>query len=83
MIELGVRARDKVTGFEGIITGCSQWLTGCDQYVIVPPATKDGKMDPGQWFDEGRIEVLGQGVSIASVTAAKAGGPQRDLPTKS
>lgn len=79
MIELGLEGKDKVTGFTGIITGRAQYLTGCDQYTLVPPA-KDGKLEPGQWFDEGRIEIVGVGISAASVAGPKPGGPQRDAP---
>ena len=79
MIELGKKARDKITGFEGIVTGRAQYLTGCDQYVIVPPA-KDGNYQQSQWFDEGRIEVLGDGVSRADVAGPRPGGPQIDAP---
>lgn len=52
MIELGLKARDKITGFEGVITGRAQYLTGCDQYVLVPPV-KDGQVQKSEWFDEG------------------------------
>lgn len=79
MIKLGQKARDKITGFEGIITGRAQYLTGCDQYALAPPA-RDGKIESSQWFDEGRIEVTGAGVSAADVTGSKPGGPQRDMP---
>jgi hypothetical protein len=79
MIELGKEGRDKVTGFQGIITGRSQFLTGCDQYNLVPPM-KDGKLDAVQWFDEGRIEIVGPGISAADVAGPKPGGPQRDAP---
>lgn len=80
MIKLGVKARDKITGFEGIITGRAQYITGCDQYVLVPPV-KDGKVGDSQWFDEGRIEITGPGISAAEVTAEKNGGPNRDAPS--
>ena len=62
MIQLGQKAKDKVTGFEGIIIGRCQYLTGCDQYGLVPPA-RDGKIESAQWFDEGRIEIVGAGVT--------------------
>lgn len=74
MIDLGLRGRDKVTGFEGIITGRAQYIYGCDQYVLVPPV-KDGKCGENQWFDEGRIEVLGPGLNAESVRVDKPGGP--------
>lgn len=79
MIELGQKAKDKITGFEGILTGRAQYLYGCDQYVITPPAI-EGKCGNGEWFDEGRIEITGAGVAPASVQVAKPGGPNRDCP---
>lgn len=81
MIELGQKAKDKVTGFEGIIIGRVQYLTGCDQYGLVPPA-KDGKIESAQYFDEGRIKIVGAGVTAEEVSAPtpKRGGPNRDAP---
>lgn len=81
MIELGKKARDKITGFEGIIIGRCQYLTGCDQYGLVPRAV-DGKIEGSQWFDEGRIEVIGEGVTASQVTAPSRGGPNRDAPAQ-
>lgn len=80
MIELGQKAKDKITGFQGTLTGRTQWLTGCDQYCLVPPVDKDGKVGDSVWFDEGRIEILGPGVSAEAVQADRGGGPQRDAP---
>lgn len=79
MIKLGQKGRDKITGFDGIIVGRAQYLTGCDQYALAPLA-RDGKIEPSQWFDEGRIEVTGAGVSADEVAGPKPGGPQRDTP---
>lgn len=79
MIKLGQEARDKITGFKGIITGRAQYIYGCDQYCLVPPA-KDGQLEATQWFDEGRIRVIGKGVSPENVRVERPGGPQRDCP---
>ncbi len=79
MIELGQRARDKITGLEGILTGRAQYLYGCDQYCIVPSA-KDGKVNESHWFDEGRIAIIGRGVLPEEVQVKKPGGPNRDCP---
>ena len=81
MIELGKKARDKISGFEGVITGRAQYLTGCDQYVLAPPI-KNGEMQKSEWFDEGRIEVIGEGVSAEDVAGPRPGGPQRDAPSR-
>lgn len=80
MIMLGKKLRDKITGFEGIAIGHCRYITGCDQYGLVPPM-RDGKIEPSQWFDEGRLEVVGDGVDPDSVKAQKNGGPNRDAPT--
>jgi len=80
MNNLGMKARDKVTGFEGIITGKINYLYGCSQYGIVPPVTPDNKIGDCQWFDEGRIEILGKGITAASVQVEKPGGVNRDAP---
>lgn len=79
MIKLGSKVRDKVTGFEGICTGRASYIYGCDQYNIVPQA-EAGKISDTHWFDEGRIEVIGDGINKAQVVAKKPGGPQRDSP---
>lgn len=54
---LGLRARDRVTGFEGVITSANFDLYGCVQVVMVPPA-EGGKLEDGRWFDVGRLEML-------------------------
>lgn len=79
MIELGQKAKDKITGFEGILTARIQYLTGCDQYCIAPPAV-DGKIPDSCYFDEGRIGVLGRGILPEEVVTEKNGGPNIDCP---
>lgn len=81
VLELGVKAKDKVTGFEGVVTGHCHYLYGCNQYSLVPPVDKDGKLGEAQWFDEGRVVVLGPGVSAAEVAGPDPGGPNRDAPS--
>lgn len=76
----GKKAKDKVTGFTGIITGVSMWMYGCNQYCIIPPVDKDGKMGDGQWFDEGRVEVIQDAVDPASVKGKKNGADQYNMP---
>lgn len=83
MIELGQKAEDKITGFYGTITGRSQFLTGCDQYCLAPPITPGAnEIKQSEWFDEGRIKILGPGVTAAEVAGPVPGGPQRDMPTR-
>jgi hypothetical protein len=79
VIQLGALAKDKITGFEGIITGHVKYLYGCDQYGLTPPA-KDGKIGDTQYFDEGRIEIIGRGILPEEVKTERPGGINRDCP---
>jgi hypothetical protein len=79
MKNLGKQAKDKVTGFEGIIIGKINYLFGCAQYGIAPKSV-DGKINDTNWFDEGRVEITGQGVAPEEVKAEKDGGVNRDTP---
>jgi hypothetical protein len=58
---LGLRVKDKVTGFEGVVTGISFDLYGCVQCDVCMPFDKD-KTDVnkawGRWFDIARLDVL-------------------------
>lgn len=56
---MGKKAKDRLTGFEGVITGVSQFMTGCDQFHLQHGCSEDGKLGEGHWFDEQRLELLG------------------------
>jgi hypothetical protein len=60
--KLGDKLRDKITGFTGINTGRVQYLTGCIQYLLVPRGETENKLPDGEWFDEGRLEVVEEGL---------------------
>jgi hypothetical protein len=79
MENLGKAAKDRVTGFKGIIVGKISYLFGCNQYGIAPEA-KDGKVNETNFFDEGRIEITGPGILKEEVSADKPGGLNRDCP---
>jgi hypothetical protein len=53
---LGRKARDKVTGFEGIVMTIGFDATGCVQAILNPPI-KDGKLAEQGWFDVKRLEL--------------------------
>lgn len=81
---LGKEVRDKITGFTGICTGHAEYLYGCDQYNIVPTAKPgEGKLGDTLWFDEGRLEVVGPGVTAEEVRGQKPGGPNHEAPGRS
>ncbi len=69
----GKEVKDKITGYSGVCTGVTSWLYGCDQYCITPKA--DGsKLEESKWFDEGRIEVIGEGIKPEKVQVKIKGG---------
>jgi hypothetical protein len=55
---LGLKAKDRVTGYEGVITTTSFDLYGCVQ-VALTPAAKEGaeEIKFGHWFDVNRVEI--------------------------
>lgn len=55
---LGLKAKDAVTGFSGVIATVSFDLYGCIQAVVTPAVSDDGKMKDGQWFDVTRLVIL-------------------------
>lgn len=79
-LPLGKKGCDKVTGFVGIITYGIEYLYGSNQYALTPQMDKDGKIPDGQQFDEGRIEVIDEGIKPEDVQAPKRGGINRDAP---
>lgn len=61
-IQLGDKVRCLVTGFEGIVTGRTEYINGCVQILVRPKAitTNDGemKMVDGEWIDVDRLKVI-------------------------
>jgi len=51
--ELGMTARDTVTGFEGTITVRAQYIAGYNRYCLERKHS-DGKVNE-EWFDQKRI----------------------------
>jgi len=47
---------------------------------LSPEVDKDNKVTDSHWFDEGRIEIIGFGITAKSVQVEKPGGPNRDAP---
>lgn len=54
---LGKKAKDRITGVEGVITSVSFDLYGCVQCTLNRGVDKDGKPYDVFWFDIGRMEV--------------------------
>lgn len=55
---LGLKVKDKVTGFTGIVSSVGFDLYGCIQAVVNPGLGADGKLQDQLWFDVNRLTVL-------------------------
>jgi hypothetical protein len=82
MLELGKRAKDKITGFEGILVGRSSFLTGCDQFLLQPEVKKDNSLAEPHWFDEGRLTTVRGKEILPSAVRAKKNGCDYSAPKK-
>jgi hypothetical protein len=71
--QLGKKGRDKITGFEGIITARCEFLTGCNRYCIQPRELREGKPIEGIYFDEAQIEIISEGIEEGEVRGEKRG----------
>lgn len=70
---LGLKVRDRVTGFEGVATSVTFDLFGCVQTFVIPPVNQDGKIPHGAWFDAHRLETLSSNPVMTPPTFAEAG----------
>jgi hypothetical protein len=78
-LKLGVLAKDKITGFEGVVIAHAEYLHGCEQWCLKPQALHEGKPIDGTYIDAPQLEVIGEGPPM-SAPAEAPGGPQIDTP---
>lgn len=52
----GLKVRDRVSGFKGVVTSVSFDLYGCVQAVVSPGVGENGKLEDARWFDMKRLE---------------------------
>lgn len=76
---LGKKGRDKITGFTGIIYGVIEYLYGCKQLGLNPPV-ENNKTGDTCWFDEGRVEIIDDGVAPEEVAGESPGAPGQPVP---
>ena len=79
-IMLGSKVRDKLTGFDGIASGRTNWLSGNTTVTIEPTKLHDGKPIQAHNFDSARVELVEeQKPPMSKQGDPKApGGPQND-----
>ena len=52
---LGLKVKDSVTGFNGVVTGVNFELYGCVQALVQPKKNKEGNIPASRWFDVTRL----------------------------
>lgn len=87
-IRLGYKARDKVSGFEGVVHSKSEFLTGNVQYALQPPA-KDGALPDTIAFDAHQLEEIKGSKTVdfhepepEALTSLRLGEKVKDMVTK-
>lgn len=70
----GDRVKDKITGFEGIVTARCVYITGCNQLLVQPQSAGGTEMPKANWIDEDRCEMVTlQAVNPETVSANNPG----------
>jgi len=75
---LGEELRDKITGYQGVVSARTEWLYGCRRYTVQSREMKDGKPVDSLTCDEmamERVKVAPKGKKVAST-----GGPHDEAP---
>ena len=74
---LGMRAKDTMTGFKGIIESGDEWLNGCVRYALrQEKIDKEGKEYPLLWVDAFQVEIVDEKTRFTK-QVKKTGGPRQ------
>lgn len=83
-IAIGSEVKDKATGLTGIVIERTFYMNGCIRYGVVPEKEK-GSLITGNpdmaYIDQGRLEVIGDGLAAKPVSVKAPGGPAMRLQT--
>lgn len=84
---LGVKVKDKITGFVGYTVSKTEYLYGCVQYGVEGPVI-DGKTNGVTYLDEDRLTPMARAKRIQppdeySRPLARPGGPRDTPPPRS
>jgi len=81
---LGVKVRDVVTGFEGIVETVGFDLYGCIQAIVRPGLDEKGQPAESRWFDVKRLVRISTEPVMASPSfAVVPGGAEKSTPPSS
>lgn len=76
---LGDKAKDKITGFKGVISGYAESLHTCPSYCLERKALFGGVKSI--WIDEGRVKLLGkERITLKTIIIEKRRGAGNSTP---
>jgi len=78
-VELGCTAKDKVTGFTGIVVAryqefCPEYGVGEYGYYLQSTQLRDGKPGEKQYFSDSRVEYVDRGLMLSDSAMRKLKG---------
>lgn len=76
-MKLGIKVKDKVTGFTGIVTAYCKYMTGCNQALVQAEIeeNKPGVYPESAWIDEQRLDRIGRSVVTLDNSKSPGFGP--------
>jgi hypothetical protein len=80
LIRIGQVCRDKITGFEGVVTARYEFINGCIRFLL-ERLNKEGSVEE-LVFDEQRLEVIAEkfGEILPDPPLRRTGGPRNKAP---
>lgn len=54
----GQKVRDRLSGFEGTITCCAEYMNGCIRYNVQPELDEEGHYQDSEVIDEQQLVLL-------------------------
>ena len=75
-VALGVRAKHRFTGFQGVVTARAEYRNGCIRALVCSDDLHEGK--PNEvWFDEEDVDILEE-AEAPQKAKPPTGGPARE-----
>ena len=73
-LALGDKAKDDITGYQGVIVAITEWLNGCRRTTIQTSEMVEGKPVESQTFDAEQVSRVGRNPP-AKREQSRTGGP--------
>ena len=71
---MGATAKDKITGFSGVVTGRSEYINGC-VHLMLEAKVKQGMKPIHAWFDADRCVTTKRVARKTTQRKTRPGGP--------